>query len=456
MKLSGCAEQILNIYNYYSGAIMINRKCIIEYYFNNRKDVNTLSEKDVVGKSLFEIYPELTYEQSTMLEVMRTGKPIVNTYQQLVNYKGERYGALCDTFPVFDSNTIIGSIEIFFYQHDSGKNFNITLVGDNNKTMGHTYIVDDIVSASEKMSLLKERVIKVSNTDSTVLIYGETGTGKELFAQAIHANGKRRSKRFISQNCAAIPENLLESILFGTVKGGYTDAENRMGLFEAANGGTLFLDEINSMDISVQAKLLKTIEEQKLVRIGGIQEIPVDVRIIAATNKDPKECVEEGMLREDLYYRLKVVQLNIPPLRERIEDVEPLTRYYVEFFNNTMGKCIKGVTKDVIDMFKSYTWPGNVRELRNMLESGFNLADGEYITLEDLDIDLEEMNNIIRTAEQKAPTNLKQKIRSFEKYIITSTMNDNASIIKASEALGISRQTLSAKLKELDMNEVKN
>lgn len=456
MGLSNYAEQILNIYNYYNGAIMVNRKGIIEYYYNNRKDINTLTEKDVLGKSLFEIYSSIKLENSTLMEVMRTGQAMLNTYQRLVNYKGEKYGAICSTFPIFDNNIIIGAIEIFLYLEERDKHLNIFVTDAESKRPNRYYVLDDIISVSVSMSLLKERIIKLSDTDSTVMIYGETGTGKELVAQAIHANGRRSGKRFLSQNCAAIPENLLESILFGTVKGGYTDAENRMGLFEAASGGTLFLDEINSMDISVQAKILKAIEEQKILRIGGLEEIPIDVRVIAAMNADPLKCVEEGSLREDLYYRLKVVQLSIPPLRDRKEDIAPLTSYYIAFFNRTMQKQVKDLSDEVKSLFSGYQWPGNVRELRNMIESGFNLCEGEIIEKEDIDINLLNLvgeNTGSFKAAKDGEGRLKEKIRLFERKVIMDTIRGCGNLTKAADCLGISRQTLNNKIKELELSE---
>lgn len=456
MGLSNYAEQILNIYNYYNGAIMVNRRGMIEYYYNNRKDVNTLTEKDVLGKSLFEIYPSIDLANSTLMEVMRTGQAMSNIYQSLTNFKGEKYGAICSTFPIFDNLKIIGAIEIFLYLEERDKYLNIFVTDADAKRLKRYYILDDIISVSASMDLLKRRIIKLSDTDSTVMIYGETGTGKELVAQAIHANGRRSGKRFLSQNCAAIPENLLESILFGTVRGGYTDAENRMGLFEAASGGTLFLDEINSMNISVQAKILKAIEEQKILRIGASEEIPIDVRVIAAMNADPWKCVEDGLLREDLYYRLKVVQLNIPPLRERKEDIAPLTSYYIDFFNRTMQKQIKDLSDEVKSLFYHYLWPGNVRELRNMIESGFNLCEGEIIEKEDIDINLFNLVNENTGSfkmERGSEGYLKESVRLFERKAIVDTINKCANLTQAADCLGISRQTLNNKMKELGIIE---
>jgi len=224
----------------------------------------------------------------------------------------------------------------------------------------------------------------IADTESSVLICGETGTGKELTAQSIHTSSPRRGKRFVSQNCASIPANLLESILFGTVKGSYTGAENRPGLFELANGGTLFLDEINAMEISVQAKILKAIEEKQITRIGGLEPIPIDVKIVSAINQNPLDCIREGKLREDLFYRLSVVQLIMPPLRERHNDLFYLTYSFIQLYNEKMGRHIIGIDEEVENIFAAYDWPGNVRELKNVIEGAFNVTAAGFIQKKDL------------------------------------------------------------------------
>ncbi len=234
------------------------------------------------------------------------------------------------------------------------------------------------------MELIKERIPMIADTDSSVLIYGETGTGKELVAQSIHTASKRRNKKFVSQNCAAIPGNLLESILFGTTKGSYTGAENKPGLFEIASGGTLFLDEINSMEISVQPKILKAIEEKQVVRLGGYEPIKTDIKIVSAVNENPLQCIAENKLREDLFYRLSVVQLNIPPLRERINDLFYLVSHFINIYNTSMHCNLIGIDEEVETIFRGYNWPGNVRELKNVIEGAFNVASARFIQKKDL------------------------------------------------------------------------
>lgn len=446
MELTQYAEQILNIYNYFDGAIIVDRKGNIEYYNNKRKDINTLTNGEIMGKNLFTVYPHISPQDSTLMEVIRTGCHLINQYQRLTNYKGETYEAIFSTFPVLEQERIVGAVEVFLYLQNMDDYLNVFVMNSELKKENQQGgLLSDIISVSESMERLKTSIVKLSRLDSNVLIFGETGTGKELVAGAIHTIGKRDGARFLVQNCAAIPENLLESILFGTVKGGFTGAENRMGLFEAASGGTLFLDEVNSMDIGIQAKLLKAIEEQKITRVGGISEIPVDVRIIAAMNEEPLACVRKGILREDLYYRLRVVQLNIPPLRERKEDIEVLTEHYIEFFNRTMGRQIQGISEEVRRMFYNYEWPGNVRELRNMIEGGFNLCEKERISASDIDIELSPAIKTKGRTENKGK--LKQKVGEYECYIIKKALAECRNQVNAARLLGISRQTLSQKIK---------
>ena len=295
----------------------------------------------------------------------------------------------------------------------------------------------------------------VSETDSAVLIYGETGVGKELVAQSIHGLSSRRNNRFVSQNCAAIPENLLESIIFGTVKGAYTGAENRPGLFEISKGGTLFLDEINSMEITLQAKILRAIEDNEVTRIGSNTPIKTDVRIISALNENPMDCIKNKKLRRDLFYRLSTVEIDIDPLRKRKEDISYMTDYYINYFNKRMNRAIIGIDEDVEKIFSRYEWPGNVRELRNVLEGAFNIATSRKIKkkylpnylLQEFDVEGIEMadEHIIRWSNGE-DFNLDEAIKEYERNIIISALHNSRNLSEAAKKLGISRQNLNYKL----------
>ncbi len=247
------------------------------------------------------------------------------------------------------------------------------------------YKFSNIIAKSKKMLEIFETISKIASYKSTVLIIGESGTGKELIAKAIHYNSPRRNRAFIPINCGAIPENLLESELFGHVKGAFTDAIfTKKGLFEEADGGTIFLDEISDLPLSLQVKLLRVLQEDEIRRVGDTKPIKVDVRIIAASIRDLADEVKMGRFREDLFYRLNVLNIHLPPLRERKEDIPLLVNHFIEKFNKKIGKNIKGITSEAMKMLMDYEWKGNVRELENVIERAVILADGECISTEHL------------------------------------------------------------------------
>ena len=241
---------------------------------------------------------------------------------------------------------------------------------------------DNIIGASEELKKVLDRVAKVAVRDTSVLITGESGTGKELIAQAIHYNSLRKEKRFVAINCGALPESLLESELFGYRKGAFTGAkENRQGLIEAADGGTLFLDEVGNLPMNVQKTLLRFLQEQEFHRIGDTMPTKVDVRVLSATNSDLKEAVRNGSFREDLYYRLNVVNLHLPPLRERNADIPLLAAHFISLQNQKFGIQVKGLSPEALDAFCAFSWPGNIRQMRNVVEASMAMESGDYLSL---------------------------------------------------------------------------
>ena len=275
-----------------------------------------------------------------------------------------------------------------------------------------------------------------------MLIYGETGTGKELFAQSIHYEGIRKDGPFIAQNCAAIPETLLEGILFGTEKGGFTGAIQRKGIFEQANGGTLLLDEINSMSNELQAKLLRVLQEGYIRRIGGVKDIPIDVKIIATTNEEPLESIKNGTLRKDLYYRLNVIYINIPPLRERKEDILVLSNHFIDKYNFILGKNIHGIEDEVLQCFYRHSWLGNVRELENAIEAAMNyvphgrryLKKEDFISCSNIIDNEKKFETIVLDTKKHLPDYLEE----VEKKVIEKKLEDNNyNISQTAKELGI-------------------
>lgn len=302
---------------------------------------------------------------------------------------------------------------------------------------------DDIIGQSEPVQKSKEKATRASYTVSPILIYGETGTGKELFVQAIHNCSQRKNKPFIAQNCAAIPETLLEGILFGTMKGSFTGAENRKGLFEEADGGTLYLDELNSMPMELQAKLLRVIQEGAIRRLGDTNIKKVDVRIIASLNEEPERIVETGKLRKDLFYRLNVVRINLTPLRERKEDIPILVYHFIDKFNKKFNMNIKGIDDAALKEIIKMNWSGNVRQLEHFIESIFNNKQDGTIELSDL----LELDNSVKNDEK--PLSLRERLEQSEKgYIMEALVLSNNNVTRASEILDIPRQTLQYKIKK--------
>lgn len=444
-------KSILNINNYFDSIIITDEKGIIEYYSNMRSDIYNLRQGEIIGKSILEIHPYLTKETSSIMRVLQDGKPIYDQVEYLTTKHGQNITNIYSTLPIVKGGKVVGAIDLARCINENERQ-NIILTHSNDGK-DRLYQLNDIITNSPAMMDIKDMIMKVASTDSAVMIYGETGTGKELIAQAIHSYGHRNNNKFISQNCAAIPSNLLEGILFGTVKGSYTGAENRRGLFEVANGGTLFLDEINSMDINMQSKILKAIEEKEVTRIGGLEAIKTDIRIISALNEPPRLCVEQKKLREDLYYRLNVVQIDIPPLRERTEDIIYLANYFISSFNKKMNKSIIGLSDEAEELFLNYSWPGNVRELRNVIEGVFNIIGSRYIQLRDLPPYLLNQYEVqpINTDIDDREISLTEKIESYEKRLLLNALKSSETISAAARKLKLSKQALSYKLTKYNL-----
>ena len=313
-----------------------------------------------------------------------------------------------------------------------------------------------IFGNSPNMNKVKDLIKVVATTPKTsVLIQGESGTGKELVAWAVHNWSARSDKAMIPINCSAIPEALMESELFGFEKGAFTDAKTmKKGVFELAHGGTIFLDEISSMSTNLQPKLLRVLETQSFRRIGGISDIKIDVRIIAATNQDLMQCIKDGAFREDLYYRLKVLEIIIPPLKERVEDIIPIAKLFIDQNNKEFSKKIKGISEEAEGLLKSYHWPGNVRELKNIIERATILCLNDIIKVEHLAIELQNVSTQEATPVPAATTNegtLDEivSLQEIEKQHIIKTLEKfNGNKSKAARILEISRSTLREKLKQ--------
>lgn len=317
------------------------------------------------------------------------------------------------------------------------------------------YVFDNIVGASNAINNVFKLARKVIPTDTTVLLIGETGTGKELIAKAIHYNSQRKDKPFLAQNCAALPDTLLESELFGHTKGAFTGATtDKKGLFELADKGTLFLDEINDTSPAMQQRLLRVLQEGEILPLGSEKIIKIDVRVISATNVDLQKSIQDGKFREDLYYRLNVFPIRIPPLRERKSDIPLLSQHFVEKYSIKMGKRISGISDDAINYLANLNFPGNVRELENLIERSVTLADDNSpITAEQLALEpISEINADLFKGNRLSGT-LKETTESLEKkYIIETLKQNNGNISKTAQILGLSRPGLHKKMNRYKIN----
>ena len=430
--------------------VIVNNKGEIIYFTLNNLLIYDLMLENTMGRKVTSLYKNLDNKNSSMIAAIKTGKSFFNLKQGLKTQKGNLVYQIGSTYPLIEDNRIIGAIEFADIVDENENVLNNKLYKQNNfyKENGTLYTIDNIITRNSRMIQIKEKIRQISKTESIVLIEGNTGTGKELVAHSIHNCSNRRNGPFVSQNCGAIPENLLESILFGTTKGSFTSAENKEGLFEIANGGTLFLDEINSLSLFSQVKLLKAIEEKRIRRVGGTQEIPLDIRIIVALNENPEVLMKEGKMRDDLYYRISVVQIVLPDLIHRKDDIELLSNYFIEKYNRELKYNVKPISKDLLSIFERYHWPGNIRELRNVIESGFNTLIRNELTIKDVPNRILESKNMSNIKSlYNSGWDLKSYLENHEKDIIMEAYKEHQNNLSlTANSLNISKQLLKYKI----------
>lgn len=427
------------------GIISIDKNFKINIFNNYCEELFNSKKDDVTGTDIRELIDE--------------SSPFINLITNSIEYNNVEF------------NSKIGQKKINYIS--TGK----VIKSDNGETVGGVATIKDINEARKLASVISnieddpfkeiigrsKSIIKVKNmtstiakSESTVLLRGESGTGKELFARAIYNMSGRKNEKFITINCAALPENLLESELFGYEKGSFTGAmkDGKNGLFKEAHGGTLFLDEIGEMSVFLQAKLLRVLQEGKIRKIGSNHEEKVDVRIIAATNRNLEQMIKENLFREDLYYRLNVIPLYIPRLKDRKEDIPDLIQYFIQKLNYKMKKNIIGAEIEFISALMNYEWPGNIRELQNVVERAMNLCKGDMLTKEELIIDItevsEHLNNELSERINEEAT-LKDIVDKCEKEAIEKTIREHKSYRKAAKVLGVSHTTIMNKINKYNI-----
>ena len=430
-------------------------------YNDAMSKLEKMETKEVIKKPFREVFKNLTGENSTLLKALKKRESTLNQKQTYLNKDGKEITTINSTLPVVVNNEVIAVVEVAK---------NITKMTEMSHTilklhdeigkpqMAKTkrirkYNFNNIIGESGNFVEVIEKAKKASKNSAAVFIYGETGTGKELIAQSIHYEGARRDNLFIAQNCAALPESLLEGLLFGTSKGGFTGAVDRAGLFEQANGGTLLLDEINSMPYELQAKLLRVLQENYIRRVGGTKDIPIDVRIISTSNESPEKILSEGKLRKDLYYRLNVIQISIPPLRQRKEDILTLANMFVEKYNEKMNRDIISISEEARESLINYEYPGNVRELENIIMSAMSMSEENESILDSSNLSIQRsLHKTDQNFDGIGNEGIDDYLSRLEKKIIENSLeNNDSNITKAAEELKIKRQTLQHKIKKYNI-----
>jgi len=460
-SVSNVTEEILSaILKCIDEAIhVVNTDGITIFYNEVAARHDGLDINEVIGKPLLAVFPSLNNQSSTLLKVIETKKPIYNETQSFVNLHGRKIDTVNSTLPIFVQGDLIGAVEIA-KDYSQIKQLSERLV-EIQKSQKHRggkavkqqagYTFSDLITNNKHFKTIKKKAEKLAKSDSPILVYGESGTGKELFVQSIHNASSRAAGPFIAQNCAAIPENLLESILFGTSKGSYTGAVDRPGLFELANGGTLFLDELNSMPFDLQAKLLRVLEDGAVRRIGSTHVISVNVRVISAMNVYPALAMEANQLRTDLFYRLNVLTFELIPLRQRKEDILYLSDIFINQYNKQLRKHVSRLDDHVKTIFYKHPWPGNVRELKHTIEYMMNVCEGSMLTGQDLPM---MMKNIQPDQAEETRTSfvLRDHLKELEIQLINDALDaSGGNVQKAAVLLDIPRQTLQYKMKKLNL-----
>lgn len=433
------------------GILISDNKGNIVYVNNAYENITGLKKEEVTGKSLNKLLEEKVFNIAASLVVLEKGE-VVSTIHSYVTGKS----ALTTASPIYDEgNSIVGVIcntrnvlELIALRNELIETKKLTeRYSSELQRLREIHMqYEGIIFKSKVMQEMLELLSKVALFDSTILIYGESGTGKEVLAKFIHKESNRRGGPFIKVNCAAIPHELFESELFGYESGSFTGAsqKGKPGLFELANEGTILLDEVGELPLSVQSKLLRVIQEREVFRVGGYKGIELNVRILAATNRNLLEEIKKGNFREDLFFRLNVIPITVPPLRKRREDIPGLISYFLENLNRKYKKNIT-ISDEVINLMVGYSWKGNIRELQNLIEYLFIINPNDEICIEQLPTKLLAEQLVLNNKSDSSK--LKHMMEIIEKNIIISTLKNHSSMRKAANDLGVNVSTLSRKIK---------
>ncbi len=423
------------------GVFTVDKEWRITTFNNAATKITGVPRDQAIGSLCCDVFrADICEKNCALRRTMSEGKPVVNMTAHIINHEGQRIPIRISTALLQDeAGEVIGGVETFQ---------DLTQIDQLQRELENRYTFEDIVGRSPAMKRLFDIVPQISASTSTVLIEGASGTGKELFARAIHNLSPRRKKPFIAINCGALPDTLLESELFGHKAGAFTDAKrDKPGRFELAHGGTLFLDEIGDISPAMQVRLLRVLQERQVEPLGGVKAIPVDVRVVAATNRDLAQLVRSGKFREDLYYRIRVVYLKLPDLKQRREDIPLLVDKLIARFNRLQDRDIAGVSDRVIARLMEHDYPGNVRELENIIEQAFVLCQGGIIECEHLPLELRPPMAAEQETAQSATLKDMERV-----HIHKVIMRYNGNRKEAAGALGINVSTLYRKIQEIGID----
>lgn len=427
--------------------ILINKEENIVFLNQAYKDYLHVNDEDFIGRHVYAFI-----SNSRLPMVLKTRKAMLGVHHIFKDGPSRGQEAICHLIPVIDKGKAVACFGIVLFQNVEDL-LRLTVQSEDLRReleyykkelksfQSTRYSIDTILGKSQTIVKMKNDIYKVSNSKSTVLISGESGSGKELVAHSIHNCSSRGPFPFVRINCAAIPDNLCESEFFGYADGAFTGAKRggAAGKFELANRGTLFLDEIGELPLFMQAKLLRVLQEKEITRVGGNATIPIDVRVLAATNLDLENLVREGNFREDLYYRLNILSVRVPPLRERTEDIEILLEHYMEALRQEHGTA-KRISPEVLHILKQYSWPGNIREFSNVLEKMYFMTDSDIIGMQDLPTNI--LRSTVTTANHKY-SGLDQMMGAMERDAVSSVLESTGhNLSKTAEVLNISRPRL--------------
>ena len=459
------SDDYLSIFDDFSdGVLVTDAEGVIVYYNRAMSRIDELHPDNVISRKITEVY-DLDNTTSLTLQCLEKRKPVIDLPIYYRTRMGKFANTIHNVMPIFNKSKLVGAICFVRDYHSMVSTIgSMPLPGKDQQYDSSSITFERIIGQDAALVDAKNSARMAASTPSPVMLFGETGTGKELFARAIHNHSSRSAKKFTPVNCAAIPENLLEGILFGTSRGAFTGAVDKAGLFEITNKGTIFLDEINSMPVGLQSKILRSIQENKVRRVGDLKEIETDLKIISSVNKDPHIDISEGTLRSDLFYRLGVVFVHIVPLRERLGDLDLLVNHFIEKHNILLTKKVRRISNEVMELFRIYNWPGNVRELEHVIEGAMNIVDkDEVIRIQHLQTHFSNWSVKVKPERpQKMRTNNLMQPRNahlikdqsnHEKNTVENTLLENkGNITRTAGALGISRQLLYYKIKKYSIN----